>query len=91
LGETCYKTSGGLLRVLIEVKDGVINDLMITGDFTFLPRGSLRMLEKVLRGHNLNKDVLMNRIHQFYEKYNVRSPGLTVEDIAHVIMLLSSK
>ena len=91
LGETCYKTSGGLLRVLIEVKDDVINDLMITGDFTFLPRDSLRMLEKVLRGHNLNKDILMNRIRQFYEKYNVRSPGLTVEDIAHVIMLLSSK
>jgi lipoate-protein ligase A len=35
LGQTCYKTSGGLLRVLVEVKDDVINDRMITGDSLF--------------------------------------------------------
>jgi hypothetical protein len=70
---------------------GVIDDLMITGGVTFLPRDSLRMLEKVLREHRLNKDILINRIRQFYEKHNVRSPGLTVEDITHVSMLLSSK
>ncbi|MEM3048984.1 MAG: lipoate--protein ligase [Candidatus Bathyarchaeia archaeon] len=91
VGEAVKKTEGGLLRVLIETKDMKIEDIMITGDFFFIPRDYLHLLERSLRGVDVEKGTLINNIRSFYEMYKVSTPGMTVEEIAEVILSASSR
>ncbi|MBS7629079.1 hypothetical protein KEJ23_03780 [Candidatus Bathyarchaeota archaeon] len=91
VGEAVKKTEGGLLRVLIETKDMKIEDIMITGDFFFIPRDHLHLLERSLRGVDVEKEILTDNIRGFFEMYKVNTPGMTVEEIAEVILSASSR
>jgi len=91
VGETLHKTEGGLLRVLVETMDNKIEDIMITGDFCFIPKDQLRILERELKGTEATSDILTRRIQRFYREHNVESPGLTAEDMANTIVAAYSK
>jgi lipoate-protein ligase A len=91
VGEASRKAPGGLVRVLVETKDDKIQDIMITGDFCFIPPDHLRSLEKDLRGKDLTKEALIDRIDRFYKEHNIESPGMAAEDVADAILAASSK
>ncbi|MGQ9542487.1 MAG: lipoate--protein ligase [Candidatus Bathyarchaeia archaeon] len=91
IGEAVKKTEGGLLRVLVETADMKIEDVMITGDFTFIPRDHLHLLEQSLRGVDVEKTVLIEAIRGFYRDHRVETPGMSVEDIVEVIEAASSR
>jgi lipoate-protein ligase A len=91
VGEASHKAPGGLVRVLVETKDDRIEDIMITGDFCFIPPDHVRSIEKYLRGEYLNKEILADRINRFYEEHSIESPGMTAEDVAVAILAASSK
>jgi len=91
VGEASHKAPGGLVRVLVETKDDKIEDIMITGDFCFIPPDHVRSVEKDLRGEYLTKEVLADRINRFYKEHSIESPGMTAEDVADAILAASSK
>jgi len=91
LGEVVHKTQGGLLRVLVETIDNGIDDIMITGDFSFIPRDHLQTLERELRGVEVVSEILTDRILRFYKEYNIESPGMTAGDIAEAIAAAAAK
>ncbi len=85
IGEAAFKAEGGLIRVLVEILDEKIRDDMITGDFSFIPRQCLTKLEQKLKGTRLLKDSIVDRINQFYRRYNIQSPRVTPDDITETI------
>jgi len=91
LGEAIQKTPGGLLRALVETLDDKIEDIMITGDFSFVPQGQVKTLEAELIQKEVAQEALSRTIHDFYRRYDVESPGMTPEDIASVIVQASAK
>jgi len=89
IGEIDYKTGGGLIRVLVEVLDERIKDIMITGDFWFIPLQNLEKLEKKLKGTIISKEIIVDKIEQFYKINKIQSPLVTPDDLAETIMRAS--
>ena len=88
VAEAEYKAPGGLIRVTARLKDGEIDDLSISGDFTFHPAPLLGELESALRGQRLDEDGLATAVHEFYAATGVQAPGVEPGDIAHALVLL---
>ncbi|MEM3061564.1 MAG: lipoate--protein ligase [Candidatus Bathyarchaeia archaeon] len=87
--EARYKAKGGLIRVLLDIADETITDIMISGDFWFYPKEKLTWLERTLRGVRLDEKILYERIKNFYIEENIESPGTTITDFVSSIMLAS--
>lgn len=87
IGESRFKAKGGLIRVLLEINDETISDIMITGDFGFYPKEKLVLLERKLRGARLNRGILSSTVHEFYREERIESPGVSPEDFAVAIEL----
>jgi lipoate-protein ligase A len=83
LMQKAYKASGGLIRVMAEVQDGVIGELSISGDFFFYPASKLRDLEATLAGVPLEE--MESTIARFYEENRVESPGVTPADLVQAM------
>jgi lipoate-protein ligase A len=80
------KAPGGLIRVTARLREGAIDDLSLSGDFTFHPAPLLGRLEAALRGRRLNFDELTAAIGAFYTSFDVQAPGVTPEDIARAVL-----
>jgi lipoate-protein ligase A len=87
VGQGVYKSPGGLIRVTGEFVEGKINDVLISGDFTFLPTSKITELEKILPAVVLEEQTLTNAIEGFYEKNEIESPGTTPSDFAKAILV----
>jgi len=87
--ETSYKAAKGLIRVRLVVEDKTIRDLEISGDFFMYPEDALWDLERLLVGKRIEKASLVTEISGFYDRFEVRSPGVTPEDFAEAIVLAS--
>jgi hypothetical protein len=48
-------------------------------------------LERDLRGEEIAKNIITNRIRDFYKKHGIEAPGMTAEDVADAIIAASSK
>ncbi len=79
VGETAYKAPGGLIRITLRIRENTIDDLAISGDFTFYPQHQLAAFEAHLRGKSLEPAALRNTIEQFYTAAKVQTPGIEVE------------
>ncbi len=87
--EVAAKTPGGLVRVTARVRDGRIDDVTLSGDFTMLPKFASGALELALRGTALEPEAIRSRIQEVYRSLAVQSPGLDVGDLTNAIMLLA--
>jgi lipoate-protein ligase A len=85
--ETAFKAPGGLIRVTVCLREGQIDDLAISGDFTLLPASALGCLEQALLGLDLTRDSLLAHIQGVYRKLAIQSPGVTPGDFAQAILL----
>ena len=86
--ESVYKSPGGLIRTILRLKgDAVIDDIVISGDFTFQPIGNLKHLENRLKGQPLIADPLLKTVESFYADEGIQSPGVRPEDIVRAITL----
>ena len=88
VAEAEHKAPGGLIRVTARVRDGVIDDLSLSGDFTFHPGSLLPQLEEDLRGRRLDRAVLTAAIGDFYSAFDVQAPGVTPEDVTYALLKL---
>jgi len=78
-----YKAPGGLIRATVEVQDGVLAAVALSGDFFFYPAERLSDLESALVGRRL--DEAEAAIGRFYEQHAIASPGVSPADLARVL------
>ena len=75
-----------LIKVTMEVEDGRIKFIRITGDFFMYPEDSIRSLEAILIGSRLEEEVLEKRIRKFLLTENVQVPLITPQDFVKAII-----
>jgi lipoate---protein ligase len=73
-----YKAPGGLLRCEMELMDGKIVDLTLSGDFFCFPKHAVGRLERSLKGKGLNE--VEKFLNGFYAGGDVETPGVGVDD-----------
>lgn len=76
-----HKAPGGLIRTVQEVENEQIQDLGISGDFTFYPKVELGHLEVELKGSAQGPKNIRPKIEGFYQRRQVESPGVGTEDL----------
>jgi len=81
-----HKARGGLIRTAEEISEGRIEDINISGDFTFYPKEGLTGLEESLEKAPLKEEKIIERVETFYEEKGVESPGVEPKDFAQTIL-----
>jgi len=84
--EATFKAQGGLIRVIARLREGRIDDVSISGDFTLLPSFALGALEQSLRGIAATPETLKSKIEEAYYRLSIQSPGVTPADFTTAIM-----
>jgi lipoate-protein ligase A len=79
-----YKAPGGLIRGDVELADGVISSLVLSGDFFFFPAEKLGDLQRALVGKK--PDEVEKTIADFYDEQSIESPGVEPSDFARVVV-----
>jgi len=81
-----HKARGGLIRTAEEISEGRIEDINISGDFTFFPKEQLDGLEGSLEKVPLEEDQIIKKVETYYEEKKVESPGVESKDFATTIL-----
>jgi lipoate-protein ligase A len=81
-----HKAKGGLIRTTEEIAESKIEDIVISGDFTFFPKQGLSELEGSLEKISLEESHIIERVETFYEKGGIQSPGVGSKDFASAIL-----
>ncbi len=84
--ESTLKAPGGLIRATVCLRDGRIDDLTLSGDFTLLPASGLQSLERAVCGLDARPDLVTGRVRDVYREMDLRSPGVAPEDFALAIL-----
>ena len=79
-----HKAPGGLIRGDVEITDGVITSLALTGDFFFYPADKLTELSETVIGKE--KAEVEETIVRFYREHGIESPGVEPADFAKVVI-----
>jgi len=88
--ESAYKAPGGLLRATIRVRDQLLDDVALSGDFFIYPQDAIGTLTQALVGSALEQQELHERVTLFWQDNHIQAPGITPDDVVHVIMQASS-
>ena len=75
-----------MIRTAEEISEGRIEDINISGDFTFYPKEGLTGLEESLEKAPLKEEKIIERVETFYEEKGVESPGVDSKDFAQTIL-----
>jgi len=81
-----HKAKGGLIRTTEAVSEERIEDITISGDFTFFPKEQLIGLEESLEKVPLEEEKIAETVETFYEGREIESPGVESKDIAQTIL-----
>lgn len=84
--ESRYESPGGPIGIILRSKGDIIDDIIISGDFTIKPKDAIEHLEDRLRGQPLQAGPLLKTIESFYKSNEIQSPKIAPEDILKVIM-----
>jgi len=88
--EAGHKAPGGLIRVVVRLRDGCIDDLALSGDFTLLPAPGVGALEEAARGLAADPGALLGRFREVYGVMGLRSPGVAPEDFAEAVLMATN-
>ncbi|MGZ3538217.1 MAG: lipoate--protein ligase family protein [Thermodesulfobacteriota bacterium] len=81
-----HKAKGGLIRTAEEISERKIQDVTISGDFTFYPKEGLDGLEGSLEKVSLEEEKIIEKVEIYYQQKKVESPGVESKDIAKTIL-----
>ena len=84
--EGIYKAPGGLIRSITTVHEGCIEDLELSGDFTFYPKGRFGELRRALIGARMDREEVVQRLQSFYEREEIDAPGVRPKDFAQCLV-----
>ena len=91
VGTSNYKAPGGLIRATVEIVEGKINEIILSGDFTMLPTEAITQLEREIIGSSIEEDELLRRIRIAYTENGIESPGVLPEDFEKSIRMAISQ
>lgn len=91
LAEAAYKSPGGLIRATVRLREGRIDDLTLSGDFTMLPAFAVGALEQALRGVTLEAAAVRLKVMEFYRNLPVQSPGVGIEDWVNALVAVKGQ
>lgn len=81
-----HKARGGLIRTAEEISEKRLEEVTISGDFTFFPKEELKGLEESLEKVSLEEDHIVERVETFYGEKGIESPGVESQDFASAIL-----
>jgi len=81
-----HKARGGLIRTAEAISEERIEDITISGDFTFFPKEQLVGLEESLEKVSLEEEQITESVEAYYEEKEIESPGVESSDIAQTIL-----
>jgi lipoate-protein ligase A len=82
--EGVHKAPGGLIRATVAVRDGLVDGLVLSGDFFMEPAESLRDLQEALVGVRHDNDAVLRVVKD--RLTNVDAPGLDAADVTAAVM-----
>lgn len=82
--EGVHKAPGGLVRATVAVRDGVVDGLVLSGDFFMEPAEALGELQDALVGVRHEPDPVLGVVKD--RLVNVDAPGLDAADIVAAVM-----
>ena len=85
-----YKAPGGLIRATFTVKDNIIADIDISGDFTLMPPEGLPEIENALKVP-IDYGLMTAGLLSAYDRFEIRSPGVLPEDFISAIKSVLEK
>jgi lipoate-protein ligase A len=83
VAQRMYKAPGGLIRAIVEIREGRIAEVSLSGDFFFYPADKLEDLEAALAG--VEPGAVEPTIAEFYRREGIESPGVTPTDFARAL------
>lgn len=86
LTEAAFKAPGGLIRANLLDANGVVGDLVLSGDFTCLPPQGIDDLAARLKGTPLEAEALAQAAEAAIADLKIELPGITGADIAAAVM-----
>lgn len=78
-----HKAPGGLIRADIEIVEGSLNRVSLSGDFFCYPAEAVDWLESGLVGKGF--DEIETFLDSFYKEKEIETPGITIEDWLKVL------
>ncbi len=86
VGEGAHKAPGGLIRCVARVRDGHLDDVSFSGDFTARPSSMPADLDDALRGCEVSEVSLLDRIEDYYRNVGPEIPGVAPGDWVAAVM-----
>lgn len=80
------KLPGGLMKILMEIDNKIIKDILITGDFWIIPENTIKTIEKRLIGKKLDINIIKEEISKVYDELNAQSPGTSIKEFSNLIV-----
>ncbi len=80
VSQKVHKAPGGLIRGIVETRQGQIEAVSLSGDFFFYPADRLAELECYLIGARTSE--VRRLVEEFYRGNNIQSPGVSPFDLA---------
>ena len=86
--EGLHKARSGLIRALVKVDlgDGKIKDIIISGDFILTPENYIDEMENALMGAKAGRAKILEILKKFYDENEFQSPDTHPEDFTSAIM-----
>lgn len=81
-----HKSKGGLIRSFVEIENGRISNIDISGDFFMFPEDAFFKMVHSLKGALAERNTLEKIIEERYEKEKIQSPGTSPSDFVESIM-----
>lgn len=81
-----HKSKGGIIRSFVKAKNGIIEEISISGDFFMFPEEAFFEIAKGLKGTRAKREDVEKKIEEIYGKENIQSPGTSPSDFAESIM-----
>jgi lipoate-protein ligase A len=78
-----HKAPGGLLRADLEISEGMLENVSISGDFFCYPEDAVRQIESILEGKKGSE--IYGVMKEFYAGHSIETPGISIEDWLEVL------
>lgn len=91
-GETIWKVPrGGLIRAVVLVKAGTLQNLLFSGNLLCSPVTALEEVEESLKGIPAEEKVIKEKIQAIYDKPNYQFTGTTPDDLVRLVLEAAGK
>jgi len=86
-GETIWKVPrGGLIRAVVLVKEGVIHNLLFSGNLLCSPAAALEEVEEALKGIFAEEKRIKEKVQAVYEKPGYQFTGTNPDDLVRLVL-----